>query len=520
MSSPDKARPDRDPGQQDGRRSVGWASPSLRGRARRPAAGAARAGRGRGRGPAAAPAAARRGGRPSRPTCRWTACSPGSWRWPASWSTPGTPRSACSAPGRSNPCGPSSTTGSATTQRAPDRRAAAGPRPARPDHRPAPSRCGSTTSPPTPRRTASPRTTRRCRRSSASRSASATGCSATSTSPRRPGAATSPSRTRRSSSRSRPPRASSSRTPGSTRRRRGARSGWTATAEITAPARPAGRTGRRPAGGRRPGPRGRRGRPRHRCCCAADGRRPRRSRSSPVSPSAPRATERHARRRGPRRGCGHRAPAQTVVVDDARARRPGRPTTPSPAGLAGASGRWSWSRCAPSDGVEGVLTLAWTPDRVTAFHDVDVRLAERFAAQAALALQVARAREDREKLAVFEDRDRIARDLHDLVIQRLFAIGLALENTARRVRAGRRAGDGSRRRSTTSTRRSRTSGGRSSRSACRRASTDLRATVPSSSSARPSSWASGPALRFEGPVDSYGHPGAARRTCSPCSARR
>jgi signal transduction histidine kinase len=83
------------------------------------------------------------------------------------------------------------------------------------------------------------------------------------------------------------------------------------------------------------------------------------------------------------------------------------------------------------DGGQGVLTLAWTPDRTTAFHDVDVRLPERFAAQAALAMQVGRAREDRERLAVFEDRDRIGRDLHDLVIQRLFAIGLGLENTAR-----------------------------------------------------------------------------------------
>jgi signal transduction histidine kinase len=64
---------------------------------------------------------------------------------------------------------------------------------------------------------------------------------------------------------------------------------------------------------------------------------------------------------------------------------------------------------------------------------VDVRLPQQFAEQAGLALQVARARADRERLAVFEDRDRIARDLHDLVIQRLFAVGLALENTARMV---------------------------------------------------------------------------------------
>ncbi|WP_437112253.1 GAF domain-containing protein [Streptomyces cinnamoneus] len=58
-------------------------------------------------------------------------------------------------------------------------------------------------------------------------------------------------------------------------------------------------------------------------------------------------------------------------------------------------------------------------------------LATQFAAQAALALVLAEAQRDRERLAVFEDRDRIARDLHDLVIQRLFATGLLLESAQR-----------------------------------------------------------------------------------------
>ncbi|WP_435840736.1 GAF domain-containing protein [Streptomyces cinnamoneus] len=58
-------------------------------------------------------------------------------------------------------------------------------------------------------------------------------------------------------------------------------------------------------------------------------------------------------------------------------------------------------------------------------------LAAQFAAQAALALVLAEAQRDRERLAVFEDRDRIARDLHDLVIQRLFATGLLLESAQR-----------------------------------------------------------------------------------------
>jgi signal transduction histidine kinase len=60
--------------------------------------------------------------------------------------------------------------------------------------------------------------------------------------------------------------------------------------------------------------------------------------------------------------------------------------------------------------------------------DVEEReLLASFADQAALALDRAQAIEDREELAVVSDRDRIARDLHDLVIQRLFATGLQLQ---------------------------------------------------------------------------------------------
>jgi signal transduction histidine kinase len=83
------------------------------------------------------------------------------------------------------------------------------------------------------------------------------------------------------------------------------------------------------------------------------------------------------------------------------------------------------------DGVEGVLGLGWRPEQTRAFHAIDVELPQRFAGQAALALQVAQARVDHAKVVLFEDRDRIGRDLHDLVIQRLFAIGLSLDNTGR-----------------------------------------------------------------------------------------
>lgn len=67
------------------------------------------------------------------------------------------------------------------------------------------------------------------------------------------------------------------------------------------------------------------------------------------------------------------------------------------------------------------------------YTGVDRLLATQFASQAALALVVADARKNREQLAVYEDRDRIARDLHDLVVQRLFATEMMLESTRRKA---------------------------------------------------------------------------------------
>ncbi|MFD5703803.1 sensor histidine kinase [Streptomyces lasiicapitis] len=68
-----------------------------------------------------------------------------------------------------------------------------------------------------------------------------------------------------------------------------------------------------------------------------------------------------------------------------------------------------------------------------AYTAVERLLATQFASQAALALVLADAQQSRQRLAVFEDRDRIARDLHDLVVQRLFATGMMLESTRRRA---------------------------------------------------------------------------------------
>jgi signal transduction histidine kinase len=84
-------------------------------------------------------------------------------------------------------------------------------------------------------------------------------------------------------------------------------------------------------------------------------------------------------------------------------------------------------------GILGVLAVAKEAGSKP-FDADDVTASTGFATQAALALELARSRDDRERLALLEDRDRIARDLHDLVIQRLFATGLGLQGTVRLMR--------------------------------------------------------------------------------------
>jgi signal transduction histidine kinase len=65
----------------------------------------------------------------------------------------------------------------------------------------------------------------------------------------------------------------------------------------------------------------------------------------------------------------------------------------------------------------------------------ELQVVTSFADQAALALQRAASQSARREMEVLADRDRIARDLHDSVIQRLFAIGLALQSTHRRTKS-------------------------------------------------------------------------------------
>jgi signal transduction histidine kinase len=78
--------------------------------------------------------------------------------------------------------------------------------------------------------------------------------------------------------------------------------------------------------------------------------------------------------------------------------------------------------------VRGVLTMGRRSGSQP-FSPRATEMMEAFAGQAALALELAAQRADAEQLTVLEDRDRIARDLHDLVIQRLYATGMSLQGT-------------------------------------------------------------------------------------------
>ncbi|MFB9682373.1 GAF domain-containing sensor histidine kinase, partial [Streptosporangium vulgare] len=89
--------------------------------------------------------------------------------------------------------------------------------------------------------------------------------------------------------------------------------------------------------------------------------------------------------------------------------------------------------------VRGVLVLGKRPGRVP-FSHTELRTLHSFAGQAAVALELAEARQDAERLGLLEDRDRIAKDLHDVVIQRLFAVAMTLMSIVRFVEHPEAAG--------------------------------------------------------------------------------
>ncbi|MDH6545354.1 GAF domain-containing sensor histidine kinase [Streptomyces sp. SPB4] len=129
-------------------------------------------------------------------------------------------------------------------------------------------------------------------------------------------------------------------------------------------------------------------------------------------------------------GAAHRAGKPVTALhasDDGRYPAEGRtrgrdglgPAVAVPLGTAGGESR-------------GVLLLS-RPAGDPAFGEGELEPIVAFAGQAAIALELAERRRDAEQIALLEERDRIARDLHDLAIQRLFATGMTLQSAARLV---------------------------------------------------------------------------------------
>ncbi|CAN5394561.1 two-component system sensor histidine kinase [soil metagenome] len=83
----------------------------------------------------------------------------------------------------------------------------------------------------------------------------------------------------------------------------------------------------------------------------------------------------------------------------------------------------------------GLLTVCRSEKR-PAFRERDLNMAASFADQARLAVERAAARENGRKVVLLEERSRIARDLHDHVIQGLYAAGLSLQAVASTVGPG------------------------------------------------------------------------------------
>jgi signal transduction histidine kinase len=86
------------------------------------------------------------------------------------------------------------------------------------------------------------------------------------------------------------------------------------------------------------------------------------------------------------------------------------------------------------DEVIGVIAVARSADQPP-FDDSYLDLVSDFATHAAIALMLASGREHARQLTIVAERERIAHDLHDHVIQRLFAAGMALQGTVARVRS-------------------------------------------------------------------------------------
>jgi signal transduction histidine kinase len=90
-------------------------------------------------------------------------------------------------------------------------------------------------------------------------------------------------------------------------------------------------------------------------------------------------------------------------------------------------------------GARGVVLLVRKAGQPV-YESMEIEPLQSFAAQAAIAMELAERRHDAEEVAVLKDRDRIARDLHDLAIQRLFATGMTLQSAGRFIEHEEAAG--------------------------------------------------------------------------------
>ncbi|WP_197319118.1 GAF domain-containing protein [Saccharomonospora sp. NB11] len=119
---------------------------------------------------------------------------------------------------------------------------------------------------------------------------------------------------------------------------------------------------------------------------------------------------------------------EPAVLDDLR-----DADTRLPAGLTTPFGPAVVAPLRSAEGVQGVL-LALRRRGVNSFTRQEMTLVASFAAQATVALRFADKQESERAIALLADRDRIASDLHDHVIQRLFAIGMGLQSVSGRIR--------------------------------------------------------------------------------------
>ncbi|WP_345770516.1 sensor histidine kinase [Blastococcus saxobsidens] len=129
-----------------------------------------------------------------------------------------------------------------------------------------------------------------------------------------------------------------------------------------------------------------------------------------------------------RLGTAHRSGVPTLLEDAARP----VPGTSPPEVIGELNGRYGPALYLPLGGPSRRTTLVAVRLRERPPFDGGVlELAEAFAAQATVAIELVRSQERERRLQVQADRDRIARDLHDHVVQRIFATALALDRIGR-----------------------------------------------------------------------------------------